>query len=110
MPAEYKRHRWLVYTADFDIPTVGWPMAIAEAQAAGVGVCMPRIRPDLAEYVGPGVLYDSIDEVSSIVSGPVPDEMREAGFEHAMRSDIGRDKHRLTDLWQSIGVRPAPVG
>lgn len=101
MPAEYKRHQWLVYTADFDIPTVGWPMAIAEAQAAGVGVCMPRIRPDLAEYVGPGVLYDSIDEVSDIVTKPVPDEMRDAGFEHARRSDIARHKHLLTDLWDT---------
>jgi hypothetical protein len=99
MPAAYKEHRWLVYTADFDIPTVGWPMAVAEAQAAGVGVCMPRIRPDLAEYVGPGVLYDSIDDVADIVSAPVPEEMRAAGFEHARRSDIRQHRHRLTDLW-----------
>lgn len=101
MPAEYKKHRWLVYTGDFAIPTVCWPMAIAEAQAAGVGVCMPNLRPDLAQYVGEGagVLYDSIDELPAIVSGPVPDEMRERGFEHAKKSDIARHKHLLTDLW-----------
>ncbi|MEQ5787966.1 hypothetical protein J3454_08690 [Erythrobacter sp. NFXS35] len=101
MPAEYKKHRWLVYTGDFDIPTVGWPMAIAEAQAAGVGVCMPNLRPDLAQYVGEGagVLYDSIDELPGIVSGPVPEEMRERGFEQAKKSDIERHKHLLTDLW-----------
>lgn len=103
MPAEYKKHRWLVYTGDFDIPTVGWPMAIAEAQAAGVGVCMPNLRPDLAQYVGEGagVLYDSIDELPAIVSGPVPEEMRERGFEQARKSDIDRHKHLLTDLWDS---------
>lgn len=101
MPAEYKRHRWLVYTGDFDIPTVGWPMAIAEAQASGVGVCMPRIRPDLAQYVGDGagVLYDNINELPDIVSGPVPAEMRERGFEQARKSDISSHKHLLTDLW-----------
>ena len=37
-------------------------MAIAEAQAAGVGVCMPNIRPDIKEYVGEaGFVYDSIE-------------------------------------------------
>ena len=51
MPSEYKKHRWLVYTAAVN-GRVGWPMAIAEAQAAGVGVCMANIRPDLREYVG----------------------------------------------------------
>jgi len=109
MPAEYKQHRWLVYTADFDIPTVGWPMAVAEAQASGVGVCMPRIRPDLATYVGPGVLYDSIDELPEIVSGPVPDEMRRDGFEHARRSDIGTHKRLLTDLWAGA-LTDVPAG
>ncbi|WP_198507698.1 glycosyltransferase family protein [Qipengyuania seohaensis] len=101
MPAEYKKHRWLVYTGDFDIPTVGWPMAIAEAQASGVGVCMPRLRPDLAEYVGEGAgyLYDHIEDVVPIVSGPVPDGMRERGFEQARKSDIENHKHLLTDLW-----------
>ena len=101
MLAEYKKHRWLVYTGDFDIPTVCWPMAIAEAQAAGVGICMPNLRPDLAQYVGEGagVLYDSIDELPGIVSGPVPDEMRERGFKQAKKSDIAVHKHLLTDLW-----------
>ena len=37
-------------------------MAIAEAQAAGVSVCMPNIRPDIKEYVGEaGFVYDSIE-------------------------------------------------
>jgi len=101
MPAEYKKHRWLVYTADRAAPNRGWPVTIAEAQAAGVGVCMPNLRPDLAQFVGEGagVLYDSVDELPAIVSGPVPEEMRERGFEQARKSDIARHKHLLTDLW-----------
>jgi hypothetical protein len=101
MPREYKRHRWLVLTADAAAPQAGWPMAIAEAQAAGVGVCMPALRPDLALYVGEGagILYDTVDELPAIVSGPVPDEMRERGFEQARKSDIERHRHLLTDLW-----------
>lgn len=54
MPAEYKKHEWMVYTASPELASVGWPMAVAEAQASGVGVCMQNIRPDLAEYVGAG--------------------------------------------------------
>ncbi|GAA3972901.1 glycosyltransferase [Allohahella marinimesophila] len=106
MPAEYKKHQWLVYTADFDLATVGWPMAVAEAQASGTGVCMPNIRPDLKDYVGDaGFLYDSIEEVKDIISRPVPEIMRQAGFEQARRSDIQRHKHLLTDLWDKAASR-----
>jgi hypothetical protein len=100
MPAEYKKHQWLVYTADKMSNTVGWPMAVAEAQAAGVGVCMPNIRDDLQEYVaGAGYLYDSIDQVEGIIKNDVPTEIREKGFEQARQSDIDTHKHLLTDLW-----------
>jgi len=88
MPAEYKRHRWLVYTASAKRNSVGWPMAIAEAQAAGVGVLMQNVRPDLADCVGPGFLFDRLEEVERLVRGPVPEDRREAGFAHAMRSDV----------------------
>jgi len=110
MPGEYKKHRWLVYTASARAPTIGWPMAIAEAQASGVGVCVPNLRPDLARYVGDGagVLYDSIDELPGIIACPVPDEMRERGFAQAMKSDIDRHKHLLTDLWDAAVERRQP--
>lgn len=101
MPREYKKHRWLVYTASPEIIKTGWPVMIAEAQASGVGVCMRKIRPDLKEYVGEcGFLYDSIREVRAIISQPFPEELRQRGFEHAKKSDIRRHKYILTDLWQ----------
>ncbi|WP_228035638.1 glycosyltransferase [Oculatella sp. LEGE 06141] len=110
MPPEYKKHQWLVYTAAFDLATVGWPMAIAEAQAAGVGVCMPNIRPDLQEYVGNGgFLYDSIEQVQAIVTQPVPTEIREAGFLQAKKSDIQDHKHLLTDLWDRAAMKSSAV-
>lgn len=102
MPREYKQHRWLVYTASREMGTVGWPMAVAEAQASGVGVCMPNLRPDLREYVGPaGYLYDSIASVADIISRPVPKEMREFGFEQARKSNVFEHKTLLTNLWES---------
>ncbi len=103
MPREYKKHRWLVYTANYEMATVGWPIAVAEAQASGVGVCMPNIRPDLGEYVGDaGFLYDSIGEAADIISKPFPEEMRRIGFEHAKKSDIYEHKVLLSDLWRKV--------
>ena len=81
MCREYKKHEWLVYTSSRKLGTSGWPMAIAEAQAAGVGVCMQNIRPDLREYVGEaGFLFDTVDEVARIISQPFSDELRQLGF------------------------------
>lgn len=100
MPGLYKRHEWLLYTADPDIGTVGWPVSVAEAQAAGVGVLMPNLRPDIRDYVGPaGFVYDSFDQVREWIGRPYPDAMRRAGFEHAGRSDVNRQLSALTALW-----------
>lgn len=100
MPAEYKKHEWIVYTASKEIGTVGWPMAVAEAQAAGVGVCMQDIRPDLAEYVGDaGYLFDSIEDVVAIISKPFDEQRRQLGFEQAKKSDVRGHISLLTDLW-----------
>lgn len=102
MLPEYKKHQWIVYTASKDIGTVGWPITIAEAQAAGVGVCMQNIRPDLKEYVGDaGYLFDSIEEVKPIISKPFAQERRELGFEQARKSDVRGHISLLTDLWDT---------
>lgn len=103
MPVEYKKHEWLVYTAHPDMKSVGWPMAVAEAQASGVGVCLAGIRPDLKDYMGAaGYLYKDISEVKDLISGPVPAAMREAGFEQARKSDVNSHIRVLTDLWDQV--------
>lgn len=97
-----KEHRWIVYTADPLLANVGWPLVLAEAQAAGVGVCMRRLRPDLEDYLGgAAILYDSIEELVDILKKPVPEAMRRQGFENAKRFDIKEQIHLLTDLWQT---------
>jgi hypothetical protein len=103
MPAVYKRHRWLVVTASRDIRTVGWPLCIAEAQASGVGVCVPRLRDDLRDYVGDaGFFYDAPDQVREIISQPYPEAMREAGFAQARKSDVASHISSLTRLWAGV--------
>jgi hypothetical protein len=102
MPAEYKKHHWLVKTGDVRRRTMGWPVSIAEAQASGVGVCIANLGRDLKQYVGPGgFLFDSIAEARDIISKPFPDDLREASFEHAKKSDIAAHRSVLTDLWAS---------
>ena len=106
MPGEYKRHQWLVYTAEMASATIGWPMSIAEAQASGLGVCVPNVRPDLRDYVGPsGFLYDSIEEVAPIIARGYPDELREQGFATAWWSDIRRHRDVLLQLWDAAPAR-----
>jgi glycosyltransferase involved in cell wall biosynthesis len=101
MPAEYKKHNWIVKTGDTRRRTMGWPVSIAEAQASGVGVCMANLGRDLEEYVGPaGFLFDSLAEAKSIISKPFPDELREAGFQQAQKSDIAQHRSVLIDLWR----------
>jgi hypothetical protein len=103
MPAEYKKHRWMVYTGAKG-GRVGWPISIAEAQASGVGVCMANIRPDLRDYVGKaGFLYNSLEEVREIISKPFPAELRDLGFEQAKKSDVFEHRALLFRLWERAG-------
>lgn len=100
MPPEYKKHEWLVYTGSPELPYSGWPLAIAEAQAAGVGVCMQNIRPDIRDYVGEaGFVFDNIEEARRIVSQPFSAELREKGFAQAKKSDIRDTIGELEALW-----------
>jgi len=99
MPAAYKQHRWLVYTAAPQ-GNVGWPMSLAEAQASGVDVCMANIRGDLRDYVGAaGFLYNDLDEARKIISQPFPEELRQIGFAQAKKSDVLQHRALLFDLW-----------
>lgn len=100
MPAEYKKHRWMVYTASKEIGEVGWPLSVAEAQASGVGVLLQNIRPDVAEYVGAGgYVFDTIEDARRIISQPFPEDRRQASFEHAEKSDIDKHIELLFQLW-----------
>ena len=100
MPARYKKSQWMVYTACRKLGTVGWPVAVAEAQTSGVGVVFPNLRPDLADYVGKaGYMYDSLEEAAKIIRQPFPEDKRLLGFELAERSNFIKHKHLLTELW-----------
>ena len=99
----YKNSDWLVYTADVNIGTVGWPLAIAEAQASGIGVLLQNIpgrEESLREFLGgAGFLFNDISEIPEIITSGYPDSMRRKGIEHAKKSDIHSHLHLLIDVW-----------
>jgi len=103
MPEVYPNYDWLVYTADTKINKVGLPVAIAEAQASGLGLCwqeLPGRRQEQLDFLGGGgYLYKTLNEVEELLSSPYPEEMRQAGFAAAKRCDIEQHKHLLTDVW-----------
>jgi hypothetical protein len=104
MPQVYKYHSWLVYTSSLTLNTVGWPLAIAEAQASGLGVCFQSKRDDATTYIGgAGIVFTRFQEIADVVAGPVPRDMRELGFQVAARSDIVNHLQQLTAIWSSTG-------
>jgi glycosyltransferase involved in cell wall biosynthesis len=102
----YRNSDWLVYTADVEIGTVGWPLAIAEAQAAGIGVLLqnvPQREESLREYLGGGgFLFDNVSEIPEIIKKGYPYSMRRIGIEQAKKSDINTHLHLLCDIWRDI--------
>jgi glycosyltransferase involved in cell wall biosynthesis len=103
MPEVYRRYDWLVYPSSQQINKVGLPVAIAEAQASGLGVCwqeLPGRREEQLAYLGGGgFLFRSISEVPDILSRPYSEEMRQKGFAAARRCDIEQHKSLLTEMW-----------
>jgi len=101
----YTSSDWLIYTADPEMPTVGWPLAIAEAQAAGIGIIWKNIpgREEFSkQYLGgAGFLFDDISEIPNIIKNGYPDSMRRIGIEHAKKCDIHKQLHLLTDVWEN---------
>jgi hypothetical protein len=111
MPDVYPRYDWLVYPADRKINKVGFPVSIAEAQAAGLGVCwqkLPGRREEQLEFLGgAGFLFQSIEDVPAILSRPYPARMRRRGLENARKCDIEGHKGLLTEVWhKAADARP----
>ena len=100
MPLEYKKHQWLIYPAHPRLLTVGYPLAVAEAQLSGVGVILYESRPDAKDYVTEnGYVYQEMDQVVEIISHPFDTEKRHQAYELCDRYDIEKGLPRLEALW-----------
>ncbi|MCB0487334.1 MAG: glycosyltransferase family 4 protein [Cyclobacteriaceae bacterium] len=100
MPREYKKHRSLVYTANMQMKTVGWPMAVMEAMASGTMVYMPEVRPDIKDYIGDaGYVYKDVRDIVELLKAPVDMKKREMAFNYSLKFDISAQISKLTNLW-----------
>jgi len=89
MPAEYKKHQWLVYMACPVLKTVGYPIMVAEAQACGVGVILHSSCADPEDYLaGTGFIIDTHEQILDILSRPFPQDMSRRAFALSDRYDI----------------------
>lgn len=99
----YPRYDWLVYPSDPIRNKVGLPVALAEAQAAGLGVAwqeLPGRREEQLHFLGGGgFLFQDLAELPPLLRSPYPDTMRQAGFAAAERCNINQHKHLLSDVW-----------
>jgi glycosyltransferase involved in cell wall biosynthesis len=102
MPAVYAESRWFVYPGPMDTG-FGWPVGVAEAWAAGVGVCIQRVRPDIEDYVGDAaVLFADVAEIAELVSEPPDPAMLDRARTRAEATDISAHGPRLLDLWSAV--------
>jgi len=101
MPAEYKKHQWLIYTACPEKKNVGNPMMVAEAQSSGVGVIMYKLRETLDDYVTEnGYLYSNDDEVLEIISRDFDSDKRNKAIEIAkQRYDVEEKIKDIENIW-----------
>ena len=107
MPLEYKKHQWLIYTACNKLKTVGYPLMVCEAQAAGVGVVMFNLRPDCKDIIvqDTGYVYDYDKEVLDIIKQPFDETKRQAAMTLSWRYDLIPQMKQLEQTWSS----PTPL-
>jgi glycosyltransferase involved in cell wall biosynthesis len=100
MPLEYKKHQWIIYPIDKELLTVGYPLAIVEAQASGVGVIMYNARNDLIDFVSEnGYLYTQIDEVIDIIKNDFDNTKRLNAINLCSRYNIDNTIPILETFW-----------
>lgn len=106
MAKVYRQHDWIVYPSDTVERKVGLPVAIVEAQASGIGVCLqelPGRRAAQMDFLGGGgYVFKSIDDVPEIISRPYPEEMRLNGLENSKKCDIRSHKKMLDEAWSPL--------
>ena len=104
MPAVWAEHRWFVYPGPVQ-QGFGWPVGVVEAWAAGVGVCIQRIRPDIEQYVADAaILFDDINELPPLLKAPPDPDMLARARARAETMDVRVHGHRLLESWRAAGL------
>jgi glycosyltransferase involved in cell wall biosynthesis len=108
MPNVYRKYDWLVYPTNTKVNLVGLPVAVIEAQASGIGVCLQeqtkRQQVQLDFLGGGGHLFKSIEDVPALISKPYSEEMRIAGLRNCWKCDVSIHKEMLDNIWRDIAT------
>ena len=96
MPAIYKKYKAMIMIGSGRFSR-GLSLSVLEAQASGVTVVAPSLRPDFDEYVknGGGFIFSDESEIPDILK-KIPDaSRRESGFKYASHYDIAGIEEEL---------------
>ena len=92
--------------SQYDLTEVNLPVALVEAQASGIGVCLqesPGRRQAQLDFLGGGgYLFGSIDEVPALISKPYAEDMQLAGLRNCWKCDVSVHKQMLDESWREI--------
>jgi glycosyltransferase involved in cell wall biosynthesis len=101
MPTEYLNHTWLIYGACKRLRTVGLPLMVAEAQAAGVAVIMYKLREDMEHYNHAGYFYENPTDICNLIANEPDPSRLQAAQEITQRYNIS---HSITALETAYGM------
>lgn len=111
MPALYKSYKALLIIAEGKFGR-GLPMSVLEAQAAGVTVIAPSLRPDFDEFVtsGGGFIFKSEKEIPHLL-GLVQDQSRRSmGFAHAAMYGAENFQRELATVGLEFAASTTSIG
>jgi glycosyltransferase involved in cell wall biosynthesis len=106
MPALYKSCKAMLIIAEGKLGR-GLPMSVLEAQAAGVTVIAPSLRPDFDDFVtrGGGFIFKSESEIPQLLAQAQQPARRAMGFQHAALYCAENFRQELA----SVGLEFAPA-
>ncbi|MBF7731163.1 hypothetical protein [Pseudomonas sp. N040] len=104
MPALYKTYKAMLVIGAGEFGR-GLPMSVLEAQAAGVTVIAPSLRPDFDAFVtaGGGFIFQSESEIPGLLARAQEPARRNMGFEHAAQYGPESFSRALASLGLELG-------
>lgn len=104
MPALYKTYKAMLVIGAGEFGR-GLPISVLEAQAAGVTVIAPSLRPDFDAFVteGGGFIFHSESEILALLARVQEPERRAMGFHHAAQYGSENFRRELASIGLELG-------
>lgn len=98
MPGIYKNYKAMIMIGSGRLSR-GLSLSVLEAQASGVAVIAPSLRPDFDEFItnGGGFIFHNEAEIPGILKQIPSQSRREMGFKYAAEFDISGVEQELAE-------------